>query len=86
MKITVSQLRKIIAEEVKRTLNEMPVGKDAEQVLMMLLNQAPERGSKTLSTEVIAGLGITPEELQAAKDFALGSHNVEGISFNEDGP
>ena len=27
MKITVSQLRKIIAEEVKRTLNEMPVGK-----------------------------------------------------------
>ena len=63
----------------------MPVVKDAERVLMMLLKQAPYRGSITLSLKNIADLKITPEELQAAKDFALGSHNVEGISFNDDG-
>ena len=85
MKITVSQLRRIIKEEVQKTLNEMPVVKDAERVLMMLLNQAPYQDSITLSLKNIADLGITPEELQAAKDFALGTHNVEGISFNDDG-
>ena len=85
MKITVSQLRRIIKEEVQKTLNDMPVVKDAERVLMMLLKQAPYQDSITLSLKNIADLGITPEELQAAKDFALGTHNVEGISFNDDG-
>jgi len=66
MKITVSQLRKIIAEEVKRaTLNEMPVGKDAEQALMMLRDETV--GSKPIVTIYPDNTGSDVDEVELEK-------------------
>ena len=69
MKITVSQLRRIIKEEVSKAMNEASWEMSPEEALDKLRKMAPDSEfdeERLVSFEELMSMGITPEVLKAA--------------------